>query len=238
MENSEQRPEEILKRLGINIKTENLKTEEELDAIRKDEIRQKAAALAAERWKTFGAPKRLRMEVEKVQRNNEWGLKAQELKQKIGTGTTLVFRGPPGTGKSQMGVELCRYAIFEKAMTARFVSFAMIQLLLKTSFSSQLNRSQPGGEFEVIQGLMNPQVLVIDEFDWCPSGAGAVTESYWQNIMYNLIDYRWGEMLDTVLTSNKTREEFENDTLKTVKSRITQTGGIISTDGWTNWRAR
>jgi len=225
--------EEIMASVARQIKPQ-LVSDAEKETLEAERRKEERKDWAAQEYKKLEAPLRLRRQSDNLRHDGDWGSALGALKQKLGKGGVFVLRGPSGTGKSQMAHELCKFAILDKGMTARFTSFATIQLLLKSSFRDRSDTS----EFDIIKGLLKPELLVIDEFDWCPLGDKTVTENYWQNIAYYIINERWGDAKDTILTSNKTAQEFDRETLATVKTRISQTGGIISTENWTNWRVR
>jgi len=64
------------------------------------------------------------------------------------------------------------------------------------------------------------------------------TDDYWSGLIYHIINKRYNDMKDSVMTSNKSREEFEKTTISPVKSRIDETGGVLSFDSWKDWRSR
>jgi hypothetical protein len=230
--NELKQPKDILTQFGINIDPKSLITEDEKNAIRTAEIKAAKMERAKTRLETLGAPKRLILGRSRTDWSGTWGEKARIMKTKIGTGTILVFRGPPGTGKTQMACELLIHAITELDLSAKFSSYTDMQLAIKGSFG------RTGGEQSIIESMTKPSVLVIDEFDWAPTKRDKVTDDYWQGIIYHIINHRYGDMQDTILTSNKSEAEFADTTISPIKSRIMECGGVVSTDGWTDWRVR
>ena len=222
--------EGLLEKLTIQIDPSQLMTEEQLHDLQKAEKERRKAELSQRRLEAFCAPKRLILGRSHLNRSTLWGEKLDKLKPQIGTGTLLVFQGPSGTGKTQMAIELAYYAMTEKDLSAKFTTLSELQLELKGTFG------RDGGEQAVVQRMIRPDLLVIDEFDWAPMKKERVTDDYWQGILYHIINHRYGDMKDTLLTSNKSAEEFEQTTLVPLKSRIMETGGIISTEGWRDWR--
>ena len=224
--------EGLLEKLTIQIDPSQLMTEEQLHDLQKAEKERRKAELSQRRLEAFCAPKRLILGRSHLNRSTLWGEKLDKLKPQIGTGTLLVFQGPSGTGKTQMAIELAYYAMTEKDLSAKFTTLSELQLELKSTFG------RDGGEQAVVQKMIRPDLLVIDEFDWTPMKKERVTDDYWQGILYHIINHRYGDMKDTLLTSNKSAEEFEQTTLVPLKSRIIETGGIISTEGWRDWRTQ
>ena len=224
--------EGLLEKLTIQIDPSQLMTEEQLRDLQKAEKERRKAELSQRRLEAFCAPKRLILGRSHLNRSTLWGEKLDKLKPQIGTGTLLVFQGPSGTGKTQMAIELAYYAMTEKDLSAKFTTLSELQLELKSTFG------RDGGEQAVVQRMIRPDLLVIDEFDWAPMKKERVTDDYWQGILYHIINHRYGDMKDTLLTSNKSAEEFEQTTLVPLKSRIIETGGIISTEGWRDWRTQ
>ena len=214
----------------IRIDPNQLMSEEEQQALLKAEEERQRIEKHQRRMEALHAPKRLILGHSALDRSGTWGEKLNKLKPQIGTGTLLVFQGPSGTGKSQMALELALYAITVKELTARFITFLELQLNLKNAFGKD------GGEQDIIQRMVRPDLLIIDEFDWVPVRRERVTDDYWQGILYHIINHRYGDMKDTLLTSNQSAEEFEQSTLAPIKSRIMETGGVINTEGWRDWR--
>ena len=230
MKKIEDAVESVFEKLTAGIDPSKLLTEEEKQALDAAEQKRQSAFYAQCRLSEMNAPKRLMMNKEKLNYDSDWGLTAASLKKLIGTGTLLVLRGKSGTGKSQLAVELMIHGITEKELKARFVTFSEIQLKIKEGFNSG------NGEAEIIKMMIKPDILTVDEFDWCPNRKENVIDDYWQGIMYHVINQRYYDMKDTILTSNKTEEAFAATTIAPIKSRIEETGGLVSTDDWTDWR--
>ena len=225
--------DEALNRIFKDFDTSKLVTEDEKKRLLEAENEKERLRIAEERIEALDIPKRLMVGRSRIQTDNQWGQMFEKLKPHIGKGSIFVFRGKPGTGKSQLAVELMIYAAETKNLTGRFITFSDLQLDVKGSFG----QGQNGGEKETIAALTRPGVLVIDEFDWVPNKAEKVTDNYWQGVIYHILNKRYYAMKDTLLTSNKTEDEFRQTTIASIKSRISETGGVISTDDWTDWRA-
>ena len=230
MTNIEKNVADLFEQMVKKMDTSKLMTEDELKAIEEKRLQTEKMAIAQTRLDIMNAPKRLMVNREKLNYNSDWGRTAEGLKKLIGTGTLLVFRGKPGTGKTQLSVELMIHGIMEKELLAKFETFSRIQMAVKKAFGDSR------GESPVIKKLLSPDILTIDEFDWVPSSKENATDGYWQQLMYHVINERYNDMKDTILTSNKSAVIFAETTLVQIKSRIAETGGMVSTDGWTDWR--
>ena len=230
MTNIEKNVESVFAAMVKKMDTSKLITDEELKILEAKQKENNRIALAHSRLDTMAAPKRLMVNREKLKYNSDWGRTAEGLKKLIGTGTLLVLRGKPGTGKSQLAVELMIHGIMDKELNAKFETFSRIQMAIKKSFGDSR------GETSVVNKLLIPDILTIDEFDWVPSSKENATDGYWQQLMYHVINERYNDMKDTILTSNKSAVIFAETTLVQIKSRIAETGGMVSTDGWTDWR--
>ena len=76
-------------------------------------------------------------------------------------------------------------------------------------------------EAEMVDLYVRPRLLVIDEIQ---ERGG----SDWEDrLLTHIIDRRYGQMKDTILIGNLTREEFECAMGASVCDRLTETGGMI-----------
>ena len=223
--------EEILNQM-FSPMLEKAMTDEQIESLRNEQLQREKMLRAQSRMDSMDAPKRLMVNRDTLKKDNDWGRAAASLKKLIGTGAILVLRGKPGTGKTQLAVELMIHGIMEKDLPARFETFSRIQMNIKKAFNEKT------GENGVIKKLLSYDILTIDEFDWIPSNKENATDDYWQQIIYHVINERYNNMQDTILTSNKTAEAFAATTLVQIKSRIAETGGMVSTDDWIDWRMR
>ena len=180
-------------------------------------------------WNACDIPTRFRREFASLEAPNYWMDKFTLLKEKIFSkaGFCLVIRGPRGTGKTQLGIEALKYAYCEKGKKVMMTSALDIHLAITASFKDTKKTVE-----DVLNDFTRPGLLLIDEFDWKPEERG----NYRNSNLFYIIDKRYQWNKSTILTSNATSEEFENNTDPGILSRMNEAGGRIDCDGWKCYR--
>ena len=137
-------------------------------------------------------------------------------------GRGLCIIGTPGTGKTHLAIAAARQISENYRRTVRFVTWNDLLQQIRESFQTR----EP-----VYEKYKTADLLVID--DW-----GKTKDSEWTaEIVFGLINYRYENMLPTILTSNNTYEELTKRMGEAVMSRISETCDIIQMRG-SNYRLR
>lgn len=210
---------------------DKLLSDSEIKRIERERFEAERDQRAIERLAASGIPRRFREHGKTLEIENLWGSKAAEIGQGVGKGMLLLLFGPPGTGKTQLATELVRKGITDHGMNGYFLTGYWLKLAVKDSWSTN-------SEKQLIDRLRGTGILVIDEIDWLFGNKETATEDYWTSSFYHILNCRYNDMLDTVLTSNRTLPELKRILPAPVWGRINETGGVISTEGWIDWRAR
>lgn len=102
----------------------------------------------------------------------------------------VALSGPVGTGKTHLMAGVVRALTLDNGVPCRFVEFTHLLSDIKQGYE------QGKGETEIIEGLVNVPVLIIDEL-----GKGLSTE--WQiAILDALISRRYNKRVTTLVTTN------------------------------------
>lgn len=149
-------------------------------------------------------------------RAGPWGDTLATLEARLGTGVLVALVGPRGTGKTQMAVELMK-AVTAGGQSALYRTTAEFLMLLKGTY-----RGDPGRtELDVFKAHRKPSLLVLDEFT-------RRLETEWENqVLFELLNHRYADMTDTVLTGNLARTDFEAHLGLSLLSRLQEGGGIV-----------
>jgi DNA replication protein DnaC len=168
----------------------------------------------------WGAPKR-QVIATGLDFGGPWGKTLEALAAKLGTGFTRALAGKRGPGKTQLAVELMRRATAE-LRTSMYSTAAHFFETLKAAYKKDSRESGA----DVLQRFSTPTLLVIDE-------AGRRGETDWENnMLFELLDTRYREMLDTLLISNQSTAEMTAALGPSILARINETGGLIQCDTW------
>lgn len=146
-----------------------------------------------------------------------------------GTGFTTCLIGPRGTGKTQIAVNLVLRELHamrgkdsEDRDQPRYVLASDLFREIRDSF-------KVGGEMACMKKFTQPRLLVIDEIQ----ERGNTT--FEDSALTNIIDHRYGDMLDTLLISNLKREELIGALGNPIASRMTESGGVLECT-WPSFR--
>jgi DNA replication protein DnaC len=146
-------------------------------------------------------------------------------RQAISRGKSAFISGPPGVGKTHMayGLALLYYSKhFAIRSIPVFISSARLLLDLKSSIDE-------GNERATIRHYGTTPFLVIDDL-------GAERISDWsRQQMYLILDWRYNDMRQTVITSNLTLEKVAELIDDRLASRLVEMGEIITLKGG-DWR--
>lgn len=139
-------------------------------------------------------------------------------------GQSIFVHGPAGTGKTHLLAALARRQVAMGLDTgipptsfyAKFTTIPNLLAKIKQSFKDDT-------EELVFSEYAKCNWLYIDDF-------GAEKETDWSyQIIYRIIDYRWGEMLPTIVSSNFTPTELSEDYCQRLASRVTQVKTVCLT---------
>jgi len=143
-------------------------------------------------------------------------------------GATVAIVGDPGSGKTQMAVEVMRQSIWKMTRpSAMFTDIGAMILTMRSPYQSRAGIS----ELELFNSYTIPQFLVIDDAD-------RRGESDWENnMLHAILNKRYGAMKSTILIANQSANVFCQAIGPAMVSRIKENGGIIECNA-NDFRAR
>lgn len=151
---------------------------------------------------------------------------AEKFNEGIKTGTSMIFCGKPGTGKTHLSCAIVEYIIHHHGRPASYTTaFHMIQKV-KESYSKKTEKS----EREVIESYRRPDFLVIDEV-----GVQHGTESDLL-ILYQVINSRYERCRPMLLISNFPEDELVEYVGVRCIDRLREGGGVVVPFDWESYR--
>jgi DNA replication protein DnaC len=152
----------------------------------------------------------------KVVEFGRWGAAMAKVRSKLGTGTLLALTGNRGAGKTQIAAR----AMVEVTAGLKSAYYETATGILM-DFRACFKQSIQSTEREVMDGYVRYQLLVIDEF-------GKRGASEWeQNLLFSLLDNRYGQNRDTILISNLSEAAFCALMGDSLVRRMNDSGGMI-----------
>ena len=154
-------------------------------------------------------------------------------KRDIIRGMSLFLSGDCGTGKTHMAVGLmCHWYGKTFKPSKGLFDPGVPKFLPAVEFFLELKKNFDGGsESEILDKYSKPKLLVIDD-------VGAEKISDWsRQIFYTLIDRRYRDMKQTIITSNLSLSEFAEKFDDRIVSRLCENGRTITLKG-KDWRLK
>lgn len=166
-----------------------------------------------------------RHKTRKVKTDGAWGEKLTTVRDLLGKdGVIIALIGGRGSGKTQMAVE-CIRALAREGKVSNFCTAMSFFMRIKSTYRKDATET----ESDVIRELSSPSLLVIDEI-------ARRSESEWENnLLFELLNRRYNDMLDTIVICNLPKDEFEASMGSSLVSRMTENGGIVDCN-WGSFR--
>lgn len=172
----------------------------------------------------WNAPARHASRTELDTSATEWMAMFGRLGKLLGTGFTAALVGLRGPGKTQLGIELMRNCT-ERHRSAYYCTAMDYFMRIKDAFHNDRKETQA----EAQKFFAKFSLLVLDEVN-------VRSDSAWEdNMLADLIGKRYNALLDTVLISNETAEQFEKSMGPSIIDRLNETGGIAECT-WRSFR--
>lgn len=151
---------------------------------------------------------------------------AESFKERYAEGTTAVFSGKPGTGKSHLAIAVCM-AIMSSGYTAMYLNALDAIRLVRATWKRDGGRS----EDEVMRDLASVDLLVLDEV-----GAQYGTEGE-QVILFDIINRRYQDQMPMILLTNQGKEGFKQYLGDRAFDRLREAGRWVAFD-WESHRGK
>lgn len=201
-------------------------TQEEADAAYKEHLFRKQSV---ERLRSAGYPKR---HIENLSKMHGPGyFKAHALWPTIRDGGTVFLIGDRGPGKTQITTFFAEQMLRANRSCGRYVTAVELFSALKSTWGSESKQS----ETEVLKAYQKAAFLVIDEAQ--ERGDTANDKAWSEKVFTQICDYRYRQMLPTAACFNYTLERFEADVPASIRSRLSECGGLAVCD-WPSYRTQ
>ena len=163
----------------------------------------------------------------KTTRENETALKkaydyAINFNEYESKGKGLLFLGQVGTGKTHLTAAIANYLMFEKVIPVKFGNVTTLLGEIKSSYSDE----DAVSESDLIHMLSNTRLLIIDDL-----GKEKCTE-WSNNIIYTIINNRYENYKPTIVTTNFSVKELENQIGEASVSRLIEMCDGVKMDGF------
>lgn len=136
-------------------------------------------------------------------------------------GDGLLFIGSCGTGKTHLAASIANHVMEQFAKTVKFGAFVDLLADIKSTFDKDSKIS----EDDIIKALYDVDLLIIDD-------VGKERNTEWSNsILYRLINSRYENYKSTIITTNLSIGELENEIGKATVSRIIEMCDGVKMDG-------
>lgn len=146
---------------------------------------------------------------------------AEGFDQKFKLGTSMIFCGNTGTGKTHLACSIANH-IINNGKTAVFMNVIRAIRQVKETWSKESNKK----EQEAINWFLNPDLLILDEV-----GVQFGSESE-KIILFEILNERYLNIKPTILISNLSVEESQKFIGQRVMDRMKENGGTAIKFDW------
>jgi DNA replication protein DnaC len=143
---------------------------------------------------------------------------------RLAEGTTAVFSGLPGTGKSHLAIAVCQ-AVMSAGYTALYLNALDAIRLVRSTWRRDSERA----EADVMDDLTNVDLLVLDEV-----GAQYGTEGE-QVVLFDIINRRYQDQKPMILLTNQGKDGFRQYLGDRAFDRLRESGRWLAFD-WESHR--
>lgn len=142
-------------------------------------------------------------------------------------GTSLIFTGGPGTGKTHLACGIGSALIEKHQATVMFMGTLEALRSIKATY----NRDSEVTEQQAIDRLLEPDLLILDEV------GVQVGSEHEKLLLFDVLNGRYQECRPTILLSNLSGSDLEGYLGQRVMDRYRECGAVLAFD-WDSFRGR
>lgn len=140
-------------------------------------------------------------------------------------GTSMIFAGHPGTGKTHLACAILN-GIIDQCLTGKYITGLKLKQIVQETYSPQAVVSR----LEVLRSFIDPSLLVLDEVDLMHASEDA------QLILWEVISGRYNEIRPTILISNLNKQQLTDTIGERIIDRMAENGGQFVAFTWESHR--
>jgi DNA replication protein DnaC len=150
---------------------------------------------------------------------------AHKFAQHMTRGTSVVFVGKPGTGKTHLSVGI-GLAIMREGRTVRYVTVQRAVRRVKDTWHKESKER----ESDALRWMTEVDLLILDEV------GVQFGSDFEKNLLFEVLNSRYESRRPSVILSNLSQPEVQNYLGERVVDRIREDGGRVMTFDWASHR--